>query len=174
MISQLKTFYCKHNLFCMGKISGDFILWSSGEAPLLQAPNNNTLFLLFHPLVYLSSWSLLKIVQQLQGRSVKSHYQHACKITEMPKKVQRKPHVTNRKCDANTQQREAAIFFLFCWQSKITSPTDLLSIHLFSHTVYLNLGPILVTSAEVHNVVALKEQPKPLGRCVVEWEAHWP
>lgn len=46
--------------------------------------------------------------------------------------------------------------------------------YIFSHTVYLNLGPLLVTSAEVHNVVALKEQPKPLGWCVVEWEAHWP
>lgn len=62
--------------------------------------------------------------------------------------------------------------FLFCWQNQINSPIDLHPMHLIP--IYLTLGPLSVTSAEMRNVVALKEQPESLGRCVVAWQAHWP
>lgn len=54
-------------------------------------------------------------------------------------------------------QMETQILFFFFLLNKINSPIDLHSIHLIP--IYLNFGPLLVTSAEMHNVVALKEEP---------------
>lgn len=62
---------------------------------------------------------------------------------------------------------EIQIFFFSAEAKQSNSPIDLHSVHLTAKC--LTLGPLLVTSAEVHIVAALKEEPKSLGPCVVAW-----
>lgn len=92
----------------------------------------------------------------------------------MAKKVWRKPHITNRKCGANTQKktRKHRFFFLFLLAEQKKNPAiDLHSKQSYSTQLSV---PLLMTSAEMHNVVALKEEPKSLVRCAVAWKALWP
>lgn len=88
----------------------------------------------------------------------------------MAKKVQRKPHTTNRKSAANTQWNGKRDFYFLLLAEQNNSPIHLHGIYLIS--VYLTSGSFFVTSAEMYSVVALKGWPKSFGPCVVKW-AHW-
>lgn len=77
--------------------------------------------------------SVPKIVQKLHTSMQTTDINNAhVKITEMAKKVRRKPHISNRKCGANTRQNGNADFpFLSSvGRMKSNSPIDLHSIHL--------------------------------------------
>lgn len=80
----------------------------------------------------------------------------------MPKRIQRKPHTTNRKCDANTQQREAAIFFSSFGKAKSLLPQIYFQ-YIVSHTVYLNLGPLFRDICRSAQCSSFERKAKAIG-----------
>lgn len=68
--------------------------------------------------------ALPKIVQKLHASIQTTHINNAhVKITETAKKVWRKPHITNRKCGANTQQNgNTDLFLLLLAEQKSVVP----------------------------------------------------
>lgn len=113
--------------------------------------------------------ALPKIVQKLHTSIQTTHINNAhVKITETAKKgLEETTHNQQEMWCQHPTKWKHRFVSPSVGRTKISSPIDLHSIHLIP--IYLTLGPLLVTSAEMHNAVALKEQPESLGPCVVAW-----
>ena len=93
------------------------------------------------------------------------HKQCTCKSTTNAKKAASAEETTHNQQEMWCQHPTNGSTDLFFLLLAINSPIDLHSIHVI--LICLTLGSLLVTSAEMHNVEALKEQPKSLGWCAV-------